>query len=168
MIKGKTVFVTVGSTQFDALIFSVQQKQVQEALIAHGFSKMVVQYGNSSNVFHNSERVEGLEIEGFSYSADIEEVFQTSDLIISHAGSGSIIEALELQKQLIVVVNNTLMDNHQVELTEILSHENCLISSTPEGLLHTIQNLDKNKLKPFSFSTKAMFPIILDNQMNFI
>lgn len=44
MTKKKTVFVTVGSTRFDALILSVQQKAVQEALISHGFRKILVQW----------------------------------------------------------------------------------------------------------------------------
>ncbi|CCJ30335.1 unnamed protein product [Pneumocystis jirovecii] len=132
MVKEKTVFVTVGSTRFDALISSIQQKEVQKALIAHGFSKILVQYGNSQNIFNNWESVEGLKVNGFDYSKDIEKAFKESDLIISHAGSGSIIEALELKKQLIVVVNETLMDNHQIELTEEMSRQKYLISSTPK------------------------------------
>ena len=36
-----------------------------------------------------------------------------SDLIISHAGSGTILEVLDLCIPLIVVINGDLMDNHQ-------------------------------------------------------
>ncbi|KAG4304423.1 hypothetical protein PORY_002133 [Pneumocystis oryctolagi] len=165
MIKKKKVFVTVGSTRFDALISSIQQKKIQEALIARGFSKILVQYGNSKNIFNNWKPIYGLEVEGFNYTKDIGNAFKESDLIISHAGSGSIIEALELQKQLIVVVNETLMDNHQIELTEAMSCQKYLISSTPENLLQAIESLDKNELQPFSFPTKKLFPIILDNHM---
>jgi beta-1,4-N-acetylglucosaminyltransferase len=48
-------------------------------------------------------------------------------LIISHAGSGSILEALELGKKLVVVINNGLMDNHQMELAGRLSEMGCLV-----------------------------------------
>ncbi|KAG5513433.1 hypothetical protein PMAC_001497 [Pneumocystis sp. 'macacae'] len=165
MIREKTVFVTVGSTRFDALISSIQQKEIQKALIRRGFSKILVQYGNSRNIFNDWQPVEGLKVNGFDYSKDIEKAFKESDLIISHAGSGSIIEALELKKQLIIVVNETLMDNHQTELTEEMSRQKYLISSTPKNLLHAIENFDEKELKPFPFPRKALFPTILDNHM---
>jgi len=40
-----------------------------------------------------------------------------AQLVVSHAGSGSVFEALKLRKQLVVVVNDALMDNHQVQRT---------------------------------------------------
>ncbi|RUP44261.1 hypothetical protein BC936DRAFT_149703 [Jimgerdemannia flammicorona] len=46
------------------------------------------------------------------------------------AGSGSILESLRLQKPLIVVANETLMDNHQDELAEALQEEGYLVYST--------------------------------------
>ncbi|QSL67070.1 hypothetical protein MERGE_001457 [Pneumocystis wakefieldiae] len=153
MTKDKTVLVTVGSTRFDALIFNIQQKSVQRALMSQGFSKIVVQYGKSQDIFNQW--------------VPIDEQFQKSNLIISHAGSGSIIEALELKKKLIVVVNETLMDNHQKELTQIMTDEKYLISSTPENLLYAIQDLNKKELRPFLFPNKPTFQKILDNQMGF-
>jgi UDP-N-acetylglucosamine transferase subunit ALG13 len=39
-----------------------------------------------------------------------------ADLVISHAGAGSVLEALHAHKSLLVVVNDSLMDNHQTEL----------------------------------------------------
>ncbi|KTW28170.1 hypothetical protein T552_02029 [Pneumocystis carinii B80] len=167
MRKDKTVLVTVGSTRFDGLIMGIQQKSVQEALISQGYSKIIVQYGKSEEIFNEWKPINGIEVSGFDYCNDMEKEFERSSLIISHAGSGSIIEALELKKQLIVVVNETLMDNHQKELTEVMRDEKYLISSTPENLLYAIKDLNKNKLKPFILSNESTFQKILDNQMGF-
>lgn len=41
--------------------------------------------------------------------------------MISHAGAGTCIEVLQAEKTLAVIVNDSLMDNHQVELAEKLA-----------------------------------------------
>ena len=45
-------------------------------------------------------------------------------------GSGSIIEALRLNKRLIVVINELLMDNHQQELALAMEREGYLRAAT--------------------------------------
>ena len=39
----RTVFVTVGTTKFDALIRAVDQQAVADALVARGYTRLVMQ-----------------------------------------------------------------------------------------------------------------------------
>ncbi|CAL9728867.1 UDP-N-acetylglucosamine transferase subunit Alg13p [Monosporozyma unispora] len=59
-----------------------------------------------------------LVIHGLEYSTKIQDLIEDSSLVISHAGTGSILDTLRNKtvKPLIVVVNNTLMDNHQEQI----------------------------------------------------
>lgn len=41
-------------------------------------------------------------------------------MVISHCGAGTLLECLKYEKRIIAIVNNTLADNHQLELFEEL------------------------------------------------
>ncbi|CAF4575020.1 unnamed protein product, partial [Rotaria magnacalcarata] len=55
-------------------------------------------------------------IEYYQYKDSIENDIQQADIVISHAGAGTILQALEAHKPLLVVVNEKLMNNHQLEI----------------------------------------------------
>ncbi|KAI5956144.1 ALG13 [Candida margitis] len=57
-----------------------------------------------------------IEVTAFPFSSHIQDYIKQADIVISHAGTGSIIDTLRYQKKLIVVVNTQLMDNHQEEI----------------------------------------------------
>lgn len=59
-------------------------------------------------------------------------------LIISHAGAGSVMEALTFHKPLIVCVNESLMGNHQEELATELRDRKHLIVATPESICEAL------------------------------
>ncbi len=56
----------------------------------------------------------GLSVEFVQYLPSMHAYMEAADLIISHAGSGSLFEALSLGKMIIAVPNAILMANHQV------------------------------------------------------
>ena len=75
----------------------------------------------------------------FTDAAGIAQEMAGAALIISHAGSGSIIESLSRQKPLLVVVNDALMDNHQAELAGQLDADGHLHCTGCQGLLAALQ-----------------------------
>lgn len=61
-----------------------------------------------------------IESESIKFSDNITEYFSKASLIICHCGAGTLLECLKLEKKIVAVVNNTLADNHQLELFEEL------------------------------------------------
>lgn len=81
------VFVTVGSTKFDALVHQILSKPTLEALSSKGYKKLVVQCGNSQLPTHDAEFVSsGVEISVWKFKPSLQEEYVKADLIISHAG----------------------------------------------------------------------------------
>lgn len=52
----------------------------------------------------------------FAFSPDISSYIQNADVVVTHAGTGSILDALRLGKPVIAVTNPALMDDHQEEI----------------------------------------------------
>lgn len=139
----KSVFVTVGTTKFDELISSVTERSTLEALKNNGYSSMILQIGHGNFLPEESHVIK---ISHYRFKPDIGPDMCNSDLVISHGGAGSIMQALGLGKPLLVVVNDKLMDNHQYELAEKLYEEKRLFYTTCKNLSNCIENLDLNLL----------------------
>jgi beta-1,4-N-acetylglucosaminyltransferase len=138
---GKVAFVTTGATApFKELIEAALDAITVSALADLGFDTLLVQHGaglgketyNSSLAALASASAErGVSISGIEFSERIGDHITAADLVISHAGSGSILDALGRSKRLIVVVNDKLLDNHQRELAEELERQGYLLEATP-------------------------------------
>ncbi|KAL3819501.1 hypothetical protein ACJIZ3_005406 [Penstemon smallii] len=140
----KIVFVTVGTTSFDSLVKAVDTREVRQALFEKGYTHLLIQMGRGSYVpnKYSGEPGNSLSVDYFTFSSSIAEFLKSASLVISHAGSGSIFETLRLQKPLIVVVNEDLMDNHQSELAEELADRKHLFCARPQMLYETISVMD--------------------------
>ncbi len=151
------VFVTVGTTKFDALIQAVDTTDVAEALVSKGYKKLVIQKGAGNYQVQmlvpagsrSHQLSNGLQVQVFEFAPSIADYMKAADLIISHAGSGSIFEALRLGKPLVAVPNAILMDNHQAELAEHLARLHHILAARPETLAHSLQHLSIAGLKPY-------------------
>ncbi|XP_045821658.1 UDP-N-acetylglucosamine transferase subunit ALG13 homolog isoform X3 [Trifolium pratense] len=146
----RVIFVTVGTTCFDALVKAVDSETLQKELLAKGYTHLLIQMGRGSYLPTKSEGDCNLVVDYFTFSSSIADHIKSASLIISHAGSGSIFETLKLGKPLIVVVNEDLMDNHQSELGEELANRKHLYCASPQTLHQTIVDMDLNALVPYS------------------
>lgn len=146
----RVVFVTVGTTLFDALVKAVDTPEVKQELYAKGYTHLLIQIGRGSYIPARSSGGDGsLAVDYFTFSSSIAESLRSASLVISHAGSGSIFETLRLLKPLIVVVNEDLMDNHQEELAEELAERKHLFCARPQTLYQTLASLKLDSLLPY-------------------
>ncbi|KAG0366233.1 hypothetical protein BGZ54_005631 [Gamsiella multidivaricata] len=124
------VFATVGSTRFDKLIAVVSSPPLLKLLSSLHYTHLTIQHGQSP-ITISSPQVSSVspdvQVDAYQYKSSLREDMAQASLVISHAGSGSILEALRLKKKLIVVVNEDLMDNHQLELGSSLHEQGYLV-----------------------------------------
>ncbi|KAL5974220.1 hypothetical protein ACLOJK_030883 [Asimina triloba] len=146
----RTVFVTVGTTCFDALVKVADSQLVKDELFKKGYTDLLIQMGRGTYTPSKISKQDGsLEVDYFTFSPSLADYMRSASLIVSHAGSGSIFEALRLGKPLIVVVNEDLMDNHQSELAEELAERKHLLCARPQTLHQVIKNMDLESLIPY-------------------
>jgi len=170
-------FVTVGSTEFGKLVESILSSDVISALHSLGFKELYIQCGSgkippdfNKEILGDAEESWrdvrcGIEIKMFHYKSNILAEMQRADLIIGHAGAGTTLEALELGKPLVVVINDALADNHQFELAERLAKDEHLLFTTPNELAETLKHPKLFDLNPFPKADPSIFATFLDAQL---
>lgn len=138
------IFVTVGTTDFDQLIRTIDTKEFVEYLQEIHCCRLVIQYGRGVyEPLHARSLCEKAAIycEAYRFKPTLDVDMQQADLIISHCGAGSILEAVKYKKRLVVVVNESLQDNHQTELADAMRDMGYCLSTTPAQLLSVLPAL---------------------------
>ena len=155
------VFATVGTTSFPALGDTLLTAEVLAALHAQGYRKLVLQLGRGPEPQIPS--TPPLKIEWYRFKPSLEPDMREASLLVSHAGAGSILEGMRLQKLMLVVVNDALMDNHQQELAQELHARKHLLATTPSGLLATLQAMGDAPpaLVPLPPADETVFPTFM-------
>lgn len=142
MKRFANIFVTVGTTRFDELVDTLSTENTLEELRKLGCQTLIIQLGHGKelpdSVLTLAKSKYGIDCECYRLKPSILDDIRCADLVISHAGAGSCIEVLNARKPLVVVVNETLMDNHQIELAEQLYNDGYLLHCTPRTLCETL------------------------------
>lgn len=146
MIEFSSIFITVGTTQFQDLIDVIISDEILTQFQRFQCKELKIQYGAGREIdsatIDRIQKQYSINIKCFDFKANIQPDIISSDLVISHAGAGSCIEVLTAKKLLIVVVNDKLMDNHQTELAHQLCIDGYLLYCSPSTLGHTLNELD--------------------------
>lgn len=164
MAKNKRVFVTVGTTQFNDLIEIVSSSEILEILSQLGYTE--IQFQTGAGIINKTSHP-NLTLLYDKYFEDFGKQIDLADLIISHAGAGTCLEVLRKHKPLIVVINESLMDNHQTELAEQLQSDGYLYFCTCETLKESLAK-DLKQLKPYPKPKDNLFSDYLDKCMGFV
>lgn len=120
------IFVTVGSREYQ---FNRLLKKIDELLENNEIKDEVfAQIGQSTYIPVNYK------YRKFLHESEFKMYQQKADLIISHGGTGALISALKLGKQVIAVPRlakyGEHIDDHQLQVASILHNEGYLINVT--------------------------------------
>ncbi|MDY7076300.1 MAG: PssE/Cps14G family polysaccharide biosynthesis glycosyltransferase [Chloroflexota bacterium] len=107
------ILVTVGTTDFDALI------KKMDKIASTLPDEVVMQTGNGQYVPKNCQH--------FRFAPSLEPYYDRATIVVSHGGLGTITETLERGKRLISVENTTCHGAHQRELLSTLDEKGHLI-----------------------------------------
>ena len=114
------LFITVGSTDFDALVQAVDELMPSLA----GYSG-IVQIGHGDYIPRN--------LPWFRFDSSLSAYYEHASLVIAHGGLATTMEVLRRQVPLVSVSNPDRYDNHQDDLLEIMARD---------GYLSWCRNLD--------------------------
>lgn len=139
------IYVTLGTQKFN---FNRLLEYVDRAIIDGVIREdVIVQTGYSDYKPVNYKSIDFIE------KHKIDEIILKSRFIISHGGSGNIIEALKKNKKIIAIPRdsdlNEHIDNHQFELVKKLTELNVIMKANNyEELIECINNIDRTEFKP--------------------
>ncbi|RFU29916.1 hypothetical protein B7463_g6430, partial [Scytalidium lignicola] len=175
-------FVTVGATAgFPQLIDAVLSEESLQALKETGYTRLTLQCGPSLSHFQEirptGSRTFGLNINAFDFNKkglgqemralQAREGDNAEGLVISHAGTGTILDTLRLGLPLIVVPNTSLLDNHQEELAAELARQHYCVKSNISGLPNAIRKIDSISKKKWAAAEHASVKTVVDGMVGY-
>ncbi|KAH0360542.1 glycosyltransferase family 1 protein, partial [Aureobasidium melanogenum] len=192
----KVCFVTIGATaSFSALIRATLSSSFCHSLEQNHYTDLIVQYGADGDSLFQSlvkdiyvdQQHAAINVSGFGLDtsglAQYMNLAKTGGddggiegLVVSHAGSGTILDALRVDVPLVVVPNSELLDNHQVELADALAEQEYVVHGKLEDLPQALLDAEKLRLRKKAWppinsgthrQTKGLAAVV-DEEMGFL
>ncbi|MEW4309201.1 glycosyltransferase [Rossellomorea marisflavi] len=156
------IFVTLGTQKFQLL----RLLNLLDELIKNGVIKerVLVQAGYTQI---NSDR---MELHKFLSKTDMEMFIKSSNLVIAHGGTSSIIQALSHEKKVLAVPRlkkfHEHVDDHQLDIVSEFKKKNYLevyLDNDSESLAKQINKLRHTNYKKYTNDNKRLLEDIFEN-----
>lgn len=161
------IIITVGTTKFNELIEEITKKSFLKILKKKGYNELTVQYGNSILDIKLLEKTclfLGIKVSHYKRKENFISEIESSDTVLSHAGTGTVFSVLRSVNKykrtpfLIVVVNESLLDNHQKEFAHEMERKDYLYLTKVEFLEECFKKkLYLKKYTPLPSPKKLLF-----------
>jgi beta-1,4-N-acetylglucosaminyltransferase len=108
------IFVTVGTTAFDSMV-----KALDSYFSEHPEYEVTYQIADGKYLPKCGQF--------FGRAEDVNDYYNNADVIITHAGAGTIYKLLEMSKKIIAVPNFERIDKHQVDISTYMEDNRYLL-----------------------------------------
>lgn len=162
-----SIFITVGTTEFEGLIECLDTDEMTTAMKAVGVENLVVQFGRGKKSSLEHKFYKQINVDMFSLRPNITKEILKADLVIGHGGAGTCLDVLIAEKPLLVVVNDALMDNHQTELANQLSEDSYIRACSVSDLPDVLKDFHLKPLKKMQPGNASPFFEALDDLMGY-
>ena len=154
------ILICVGASEyrFDRLLKMVDDLCNEKVLDG---TQIIAQIGNTDYQPRNYKSFHLLGREEF------QEYMEKSDLVITHAGTGSVIPPLKLGKKIIVVPRREKykehLDDHQLELRDVFTDAGYTLSANnEEELIEALRQIETFVPKEFQSNNSHVNQIVID------
>lgn len=128
------IFITTGTSAFNSLIISADQN------FPHNWS-CIAQIGPGSYIPR---------FRSFQYTDEIYNFYREADVVVTHAGAGSVYSLLELGVHTVVVPNTDRLDKHQSEIAHYVEENKyASVCWSLSGLKDKIINCRECNMRPY-------------------
>jgi len=140
------IFVTVGSQRFPfPRLFQMVDQLIRDRVIT---GKVIAQVGYTD--YHSNNMV----IRQFLQESEMKECIRSSDIIVTHAGIGTITQCLESGKKIIVVPRKRELgehvDNHQIEIANVFRDKRLItVANSQQEIQTIIEHMDSIHLQNY-------------------
>lgn len=152
----KECFVTIGATaDFPQLLTAAVSDETLTKLKSLNYTDLTLQVGKSETYFHQIKPVDdkGINIKYFAFKSKglenelkrckAKEGVSDEGVVVCHAGAGTILDAMRLALNIVVVPNDSLLDNHQEELAAELEKQGYVVKADVKDLAKAIEKATK-------------------------
>ena len=117
---------------------------------------------------HNTYSSEKMKIFDFISQEELSEFYEKANYIITHAGAGSMFQAIKAEKKTIAFPRlqkyNEHVDDHQLQLAEKLKNLGYLLTFNDGDDIVEVFN-EVKKFKPTPYELKGEIPTLIDKQL---